>query len=394
MNIYKDIMLNTTFWGAYTPRSGTLDSNIVTAVYSTGLYRTESEINKRNNFHETNIGLNLELKAGKVIIGSDGYFIGYDKELITSSKSVFLGKQGILTSIYSVINFENYLLAGESNRDANGNMAFKANLNIIQIDYNFAFNFRSYSPDFCSPYGSIFGENSYPNNEIGFYTGIELKNLNPFRISSYIDIFSSYERTYYVPKPVKGIDFLTQIEYKFSEYTFFKYKIQIRNKTDAVTIDTKTKEKAIYQRTELNNRLEYTQFLIKTLSVKTRLDFCYVAYESVKPNETGLAGYFELNWKIINLLNFGGRISAFSTKSYDSGIWQFESSFPGYMTTPALFGDGYRTYIYLHFEPKRNISLWVKYSLLHKNNVSTIGSSYNEIFDNNDKRFYMLVDII
>lgn len=387
--------INFQVWSAYTQKSGTYDStsNSITSVYTTGNFTTQSELSKKNTFQEINAGGTIEYVGSDFRIGTTNFIINNSKELATTSAVQFSGRKGLLSSIFSMFNIGNISFAAEAAKDANGNMAYKLNSLYKKPIYNLVFNFRAFSPQFRSPYGYMFGENSNPNNEIGLYSGIEYKYSSNLRIAGFIDVFKSYQSTYYVPVPIYGVNALTYIDYKFDNYQNIIFSGEIKNKTDAITINSKTKEKSIFQKNNFSSKIEWNYQITKNFKSKVRCDVTYVDFKGVKEKEMGFACYTELKWIPIEKFNIGGRFSYFSTKSYESAIWQFESAIQGYMYTPPLYGNGFRTYAYSNFKISDVLEFWLKFEYTNKYNVSTLGSSYTEILDNKDLRFYLQVQI-
>lgn len=385
--------LNIIVWYSNSNRAGTYDStkDIITSVYRSGYYRTESEIQKKNAFNEVIYGGNIEWSSDLITLGFIALHINNDKELVTESKALFLGKAGNLLSAYTFINYGDFSLGTELSRDAKGNTAFKAGSQFEVNTLEIALAGRSFTPGFRSPYGMMFGESSIPNNEYGFYTGLRYKGISNILLSAYSDFYSTYERTYTVPEPIHGSDLFFQTDWTISKNNKLVLRFVSENKTDVIT--DSYNEKEIYQKQIFRARTEFASKLFKTLSLRFRIEACRIDYQDYAQDETGIAGFIESIFSPKEFIQIGGRFSAFTSKNFESVIYQFELALPGYMTTQPLYGDGFRSFLFAKISPLQNIDFWIRYSILKKNNVTSIGSNYLEIWGNRDERLILQLDI-
>ena len=388
-------VMSWSFWLASTPRSATIDTSldIATSIYETGLFRTESEINKMYSLKERTAGYNINYKFNNLIFGSAGYYLSYDKEVRSESGSVFSGKNGLFASVYAMIPFQDLNVSFETSRDPNGFMAYKLNGLLKKQDYELTLHGRFFSESFRSPFGFIFGESSNPNNEYGIYTGFAFYGIKNIRLSTYLDLFSSIGPTYYVPEKVRGLDFLNEAIIKLSGEDEARLRLQYETKTDALTINSGTGEKDVFFRSKYYARFEYIYRLFDDLRIKNRIEGNLVNFDGVKLHEFGFATYIEATYKLLSALKLTGRFAYFSTKSYESAIWQYELVLPGYMSSPPLYGNGFRTFVSVIYEPWVNLSFALRYSLMRRYNVSSLGSGYNEIYGNTDHRIYFQIDL-
>jgi len=385
--------ISTILFVSNSDRAGTYDSltKSISSVFKSGYYRTKSEISKKNAYKELLLGGNLEWKNEFLSLGLTAIRVQNDKELRTDSKSSFLGKEGNLISAFTFYNYSNFSFGSELSYDAKGNAGFKSGSQYKFSDFSLAMHFRSYTPGFRSPYGMNFGEMYAPNNERGLYTGLEYKGVNKLIFSAYADLYESFEKTYTVPEPIHGVDIFFQTEWKILPQTSFYFRGNAENKTDAVNITENYRE--IFQKNIYRFRVELDNLLFQSFSLRVRLEANLVKFEDLVPKENGFAGFLESKWDYNEILQTGLRFSAFSTKSFESAIYQYEMALPGYMTTIPMYGDGFRFFIYTKVSLFENIDIWLRYSITKKNNVNSIGNGYLEIPGNRDERVMMQLDM-
>jgi hypothetical protein len=380
-------------WFSSVNRSATIDSasNSATSIYTTGLFRTQSELSKLNTLNEKNIGSAVQLTLNKFIIGGTAYKLIYNKMITSESAAQIRGKDALMSSLFSTLMIEDVSFSAEAGRDGSGQMSYKAFSQLVKPTYELIFHFRSFSPEYRTPFGMIFGEASSPNNEVGLYTGLLLKGIKSFKFASYLDFYKSYERTYYVPEPINGIDFLTESLFIIDNQNELKIRTKVENKKDIFTNSEKVK--IIYRRSQYYLRGELSHDFGRNLILKGRAEIVFVNFEQNKPNEIGTAGYLEIKYRWFEKLNLSGRLAYFSTSSFETAIYQFEYTAPGIMSTPPLYGNGIRTSINLVYDLFDKGSICLKYSITKKYNVDYMGSSYDLIYGNIDQRFYFQLDL-
>ncbi len=260
----------------------------------------------------------------------------------------------------------------------------------LKPEFNININFRSFTPNFRSQYGYNFGESSAPNNEYGLYSGLKYKGIKNILMSAYADFYASYARTYYVPEPIHGIDLFFQTDWKIDKTSKALIRLCSENKTDVININDTGK--VVYQKEIYRVRTEFENQLLKSLSLRIRLEANLIGFEKLVNEETGIAGFVEFKWEPFDFLQTGFRFSAFSTNSFESVIYQYEMAMPGYMTTVPLYGDGFRYLAFLKITPINNMDLWFRYSITKKNNVASLSSGYLEILGNRDQRLMIQLD--
>jgi hypothetical protein len=395
IDIGQERALNIIGWVSRTPRSGTINTSndTATTIYEMGLFRTENEISKMNKIIEGTYGGNVNLKSGNLIVGISGISINYDKVVMSESSKYFSGKSGFYGSVFGMLTFKDYGLSTEFSRDPNGNMAVKLAGQLKKQDYEAALHGRLFSEKFRAPFGYIFGEASNPANEYGVYGGLVYTGFKDLRISTYLDVFSSLGPTYYVPEKVRGIDFFNETQVKLNENSELRFRLQYDSKTDAITINPKTREKAIFFRTQYSARLEYVRFFGDYLRLKGRIESNLVNFMQNKPDEGGLAAYIECLLKPVENLSIIGRYAFYSTSSFESAVWQYEMVVPGYNHSPPLYGRGLRMFVSVKYHLAEILTLSAHYAMMRRFGEDELGSGYNEIMGNTDHRVFCQIDI-
>jgi hypothetical protein len=389
--IFEKNHLASTIWYSHAPRSATITKDgYVSSLFTTGYYRTTTDVAKKNSITENNVGATIELSGCDYSIGALLNYLDYGKEIRSSSGRAFSGQMGYLSSFYGSAYFDNVNLSAELSLDNHSNIGFKFGTAYKSKPVDFAIHFRSFDENFRAPYGTIFGEYSYPSNEIGLYTGLVWRPTNYIRLTSFVDCFYSYESTYTVDTNVSGFQIFSQLDYKFNSANSIYARINYKNKTDEVQIN---KTPHFYQKDKLNLRLEYEHSFAKYLSLKLRADAIYIGNKGMTADETGFALFAECNYAITNWLKLQLRTTYFTTDTYTSAIYQFDYFYPGYSYSAALYNEGTRSFIALQFSPADWCKLYIRYINMYKPEATTLGSGNELINSNMQNRIYSQLEI-
>ncbi len=381
--------LNIMAWASFAGRGANIDSSgIARSIDMTGYHRTENEISKKNKLLENNFGGMTEIETGNFIFGITSYYLAYDKEVRTRSSTAFYGKSGLLSSGHIFYSSQDFSFAGEIIRDAGNNFGFKAGLQKEIDQFDLALYARSFPKEFRSPFGYSFAESSFPGNETGLYAGVKWSNKENLQLNIYADIYKTPVRTYLIGIPVRGIDLLGDIEYELSDNAEITLRLRHENKSHSDPLSTKD----FFQKLRTSARFEINQNPAGSSKLRFRLEAVNCKFENAMPEEYGFIGFLEYSDYILDYIRLGGRLTYFSTDSYESAIWQFEYAMPGMMTTTPLHGKGLRTYFYGRIEILDYADIWLRYDITTKNDTEVIGSGLNEINGNSRSRFTVQVD--
>ncbi len=375
-------------------RSATIDAlhNEATSLYSQSLFRTDSEIRKKNSLNEKALGNALVINWGNFTLGSNLLSLNYAKPITSSSSGTFQGKSGILYSFFSSMYFGKFIIGGEIAADNNKNLSKVLAAMYRTNSYSFAVNYRRHDTFFRSPFGSGFGEFSNPANEEGLYLGFSQKINEKSTIDAYIDLYSSLSRTYLVQMPVRGYDFSSQYIRQSETFGEIFAKIKYEQKTDGYKKNNAGNQ-IIVNSERLDLRLETEKEILKDLLLRLRLDYVNFDLNQNNTNESGVAGFAQITYSPFSDLRLAGRISLFSTPSYNSAVWHFEYRMPGSSQANALSGDGSRLLLQFVYKLQSSIDVYLSFVRYQKNNVTKLGSSWDAISGNVNNRLYSMIAI-
>jgi hypothetical protein len=390
--IINNINISSSMWYSDAPRSAgynSKDSSYISSIFTSGYYRTETDYLKKHNITEKSIGGTIEVNGCNYNIGVLLTHFAYPLEIRSTAGRVFSGKEGYFGSLFGTFNFSNVFISGEISSDNNSNYAVKIGSAYKSKELDLAVQFRSFDEKYRSQYGSMFGEFSYPANEIGLYTGLIWRPNKIHRLLTFVDIFSSYLQTSTVDTIVSGFEIFGQYEYNINNYHSLTFRIDEENKTTQKTID---KIKHIYQKDDITFRIEYESDLTKNLFFRSRAELLYISNKNIVEDEVGFAFFIEGNYQVNSWFKVSGRTTIFSSESFTSAIWQFEYFYPGYSMSSSLYLDGLRSYLQIQFTINKMLYVYLRYENQYKPNETTLGSGNELINSNRQNRFYCQLD--
>ena len=205
-----------------------------------------------------------------------------------------------------------------------------------------------------------------------------------------MDIWKTHTKTYTLPIRQKGIELFSEADYLFDSDFELLTRIKYENKTDAITID---KIKSTFQKGKYTFRAELKYQIDELTRLRLRNEDCLITYEDLKTNEIGMLFFCDLQRKIFSNFDIYGRLTYYSTDSYDSAIWQYEASPTGYSVSYALYGQGIRAYLGIEYVLFNILEFTAKYTVVSKNFVESIGSGLDEIQGSSKQQLFFQIDI-
>ncbi|MCB9220125.1 MAG: helix-hairpin-helix domain-containing protein [Ignavibacteriales bacterium] len=359
----------------------------VTSLIYTGFHRTENEKSKFDALNSKTFGGSVKYSLENFLnIGLLHYSNTFNKNLQFGDNSLN-GKNFNFTSLSYNLYYNKLNLLGEISNNGKSFASITSLYLGLNESVQFVTSYRNYPNNYFNIYSSGFGESSNTQNETGYYFGLRITtDYGKFNI--YYDIYKfNYFNFYSDMFSSNGNDFLFNYENKIFKGVNLKLKIKDEIKEKMIALDSKDE---IGENEKLNVRTTLDYKLTKNIYGKSRIE--YVKYSVHKTNEEGYLLLQDIKLLFTKQLNLTSRIVFFQTKSFNSRVYEFENDIRGVMTNLALFGEGLRWYLLLHYKFSNNLYTYLKYSETFKPNEKSLGSGNSEIFGNLDNRISFQID--
>ncbi|MFD2514570.1 hypothetical protein ACFSRY_11895 [Pontibacter locisalis] len=364
------------------PDTSALRSDFFTGFQTTGFHRTATELSNKDQVREQIYGSNLSYQstnnrftAGLTASGTH-YNAQVRKAGAPYQRFEFNGTSNFNIGTNYSYTWQNVYLFGETAVSKSGGTGTVNGLIAnLSNKVEFAMLYRYYARNFHTFYGGAFGEATRNINEQGLYTGVKIKPLPKWEITAYYDRFKFPWLRYRIDAPSYGDEYLVRLLFKPSRQGSLYAQFRTESK-GLNAADNSTSLDYVAQTLRRNYLLYYEFAPIKTVVLKSRVQFS--SYEQESPQETGylIAQDINFNWGNVRLST---RYAIFDTDSYDTRQYVYERDVLYAFSIPAFSGRGTRMYALLQFRLLRNLDVWIKYGMTHYRNQDSIGSGLETI---------------
>jgi hypothetical protein len=357
--------------------------DFISSFLNSGYHRTQNEIDDRNNLRQLAFGGNLTYRQRNWHVSINGVAYNFSLPVVKRTEPYNLfaigGKNWSNFSIDYSYTHHNLHFFGETAIDKNFD---KATINglLISVDPKVDLSVvqRAIDKKYQAVYGDAFTENTYPTNENGIYTGVSIRPLAGWRADMYADFYRFPWLKYLVDAPSYGKDFLVQFTFapdrQLEIYSRFRSESKQKNQSGNSTV---TNYLVLIPKQNWRTQISYR--INPAITVRERVEMLWYG-EKGDNSENGFLSFFDFIYKP-QLKQYSGniRLQYFETDGYDSRIYAYENDVLYGYSIPAFFNKGYRYYINLNYDLKRNVSIWIRWAQTIYTNESSSGSGLDEI---------------
>ena len=361
----------------------------ITSFNPTGLHRTISELNKKNNISEKIIGSVLDYSLGS---SGDIGFLFFNSKFSNSFNNI--------SPLYPKENEFNYMSFGYGihlpgiffHGENASNLKYISTLSniefIINKNLSLLISYRNYPPGYWDYHSQGFGERNSAQNENGFYIG--LKYSTDFgNINFYYDQYKLFVASQYYQLPSTNNEFLLFYTLKPFNDTECDILYTLNSKEYSEIIGNSY---GLVLKTINRFKIDLNYNFSKRIISKTRIEFVDVTPSVGAGQDRGFLLYQDFHFNISKKLSLDSRIVFFQTDTYNSRIYEYENDLAGSLSNPSLYGEGTRWYIFLRYLNLCNFTLSIKYSELYEPFEKTLGSGYTEINGNFNNMLSFQID--
>jgi hypothetical protein len=361
-----------------------LSENVLgfSSIQSSGLHRTEGEIEDKDAIGEEIAGAVVEFNAANFQIGVVNYMSRYDAEfdrdLSLYNQFDFDSSFNFVSGLYYRAALGKVQIYGEGSRSINGGLAMVQGI-LLPLHERFRLNyyFRHFETDYQNLLSNALSEKSRISNESGHYFGIEILPVSGVRIQAFADLYEFPWLLYRIDAPSDGAEFSLMTEWQVSRklkaIALYRYEEKSENSSVADENIRPVVDESLHQL-----RLQVHLEINENWSLRNRLSFR--GYGKDVGNSEGTSFYQDIYYQSSNA-KWGAkfRYALFNTDGYDSRIYTYEHDLLYQFSVPAYDGVGYKSYLLLRWLPSKNIRWEVKLSRLGRRDVRELGSGNETI---------------
>jgi len=368
------------------------NEDFISSFLNSGYHRTQSEIDDKNNLHQFSYGGNITYhqKSWHIEINGIAYNFSLPVQKRNEPYNLFAisGRDWNNFSIDYSWTYRNLHFFGEGATDKNLNKAILNGL-LISVDPRVDLSVvqRAINKRYQAVYGNAFTENTYPTNENGIYAGVSLKPMTGWRVDMYADFYRFPWLRYLVDAPAYGKDFLVQATFAPNKQVMIYSRFRSESKQyDLSGNATVTNYPVLIPKQSWRTQISYK--INAAITVRNRIEMLWYDKDARLDDpvgrendfETGFLSFFDLLYKpLVKPYSGNIRLEYFETGGYNSRIYTYENDVLYSFSIPGFYDKGYRYYINLSYDLKKNLSAWVRWAQTIYKNKASVGSGLDEI---------------
>ncbi|HEY1112023.1 MAG TPA: helix-hairpin-helix domain-containing protein [Chitinophagaceae bacterium] len=355
---------------------------IITSLQTSGYHRTRLEIEDRNHVDFIAVGGGVAIRRTGFSIGVNGVHHYWEKPLQKREEAYNLfairGREWSNYSLDYSATYRNVHLYGEAAVDLRFSRAFVQGLLMsVHPKADVSLLYRHIDAAYQSFAGRAFTENTMPTNEQGLYIGVSLRPHPFYKVDAHADFSRFPWLKYRVDAPSTGRDYSVQVAYQPHK----QLEVYARYRFEQKSINSPGADSVLYAVMEVprhNWRVHADYGISPRFELRARADG--VLYRPASPqNEKGRSVLVEGRYRAGGRFSGNLRLQYFSTDSYNSRIYTYESDLLYHYYIPAFYDRGLRYYLRLNWDIGKRLSFWLRWSQTLYNRMEIIGSGLDQI---------------
>lgn len=349
-----------------------------------GLFRTQTEIARRNNNTQTLVGSNISYQLNNLQIGFTYLHTAYQLPALPHQRLYrqfhFVGNNNNNVGINVQGYFNNISYFGE--------LAYSSHLNSwagvagatisLHKSLDVHLLYRNYSKSYFTPLTNAFGAFTGSRNENGLYAALSFKLHKSILLNTYIDWYESIWPRFNVNSPTRGIDFLADVQYQPGRNRLFY--VRYRNDKRIQNFYSTNFDFELNEISRNTIRFHAEEAINKQLSLRTRFETSI--FNNATDAQQGYLFFADVNYKSDKRWQLAQRLTWFETDGFASRIYAVEHDVLYQYSIPFFQHHGWRYYAVIQKQFAKKYTIWLKYGQTVFANQQTISSGNEQINGN------------
>ena len=368
--------LTVTAFASYRPVDATLNRDGTVSSFSNGGYhRTQSEMDKKYNTHQTAFGGSVTFRQGAFRVAANAVYTHLDRSLEPNRQILYRryyahGDDFFNTSLDYGYVHHLFSFSGETAVNQDGALA---TINSLTVRPSSGLSLvglhRFYSRRYTGLYAHSFSSGSRTQNESGLYLGMQWNPVARLHLQAYADYAYMPWPCYLISEQSHAWDFLLQGDYQWRKWTFLgRVRARLRQRDNA-------ENTALQANNDYHGRLSANYALSKAWSLKSQLDLSQTIFRQT-----------DRGWMFCESVNYHREhltvsllAGYFDTDTYASRIYIYEQQVPHEFAFPSFFGNGVRLNLVGKYDVSDHLRLSAKLGYTDYFDRGVIGSGLQQI---------------
>ena len=370
--------LTVTAFVSYRPLDATLNNDgSARTLITSGYHRSTSEMDKKHNTHETDLGFSLGWRKGTLYVNANGLYTHMDRQLTPQSENLpyrLYAAEGSDFANFSLdygYNNARMSFAGETALNRNGAIATIHSLSyIVTPQVRLTAIHRYFDKRYTALHAYSFSEGGSVQNEHGIYLGVNWQPAKAWLIQGYADYAHFGWQRYRVSAPSDAFDAMLTTKYSQEKWSLEgRYRMHLRQQDNS----DKTR---LVNRPEHQLRLTWSYTPLSKLTLRTQGNA--ISRTTELGNSKGVMLSEEATWKY-RWLQINANVGWFHTDDYNSRIYLYEKSVLYDNTTSMYYGQGIRYALMARGEIGKRLTLSAKMGVTNYFDRSIISSGLQQV---------------
>ena len=334
----------------------------ISSLLFTGYRRTAAELADRSALRLRTAGFRLERAWRALRLGANGIHYQLSRELLPAAEPynrfAFRGRSLALASFDGSGTWRNLHVFGEGATNGR-HTAFLAGLLVaLHARADLSFVYRRFAPGYATLFAQSFARYGEPQNETGFYLGLNLRPAPPWELVLAADVYRSPFLRYRLPAPTAGASYWAQLMYRRNKRFSAYARLRLADRPTPVAATALLKVDASKL---LSARLQVDQLLDAGADLSARLEWNHYTATG-QPSVHGFLFYLDHSRRL-GRLRLTLRWQWVDTDSYENRFYAYEPSLPMSFALPAAGGRQTRLYVLIRYPLLKRLRLelrWVQ----------------------------------
>ena len=354
----------------------------VSALQTSGLHRTNSEIRRKNQLGETLYGYAFVFSTPSLNLGQTAYTTTYEYPFLLQNPGLsrFSGDKIRGWSLFGDIHINTVKASWELAKSTPGSYAFVSSLLLRpHSSISLLFLWRKYSDRYFSFYGKGFGErSSRTKNETGLYLGSDVSLTSTLNAALFFDF---YEFPKIEPglstHSTRGVEGFFKLDYSPRKWlhAYIQYKFELKPERSSERIHPHQELYSTIPNETNGYKIRFEYIHSDALRLRTHVEI----KEKTLPSEKsrGFLLYQDVIYQPIRHTKIYFRFSIFDSNRNDIILYAFENDLQYQFGIRSFSGEGIRNFFLLKHLMFKKVLLEVKYAetLFRKNTIKGSGNS-------------------